>query len=71
MGNPLTVYAFLKRNRNQGFCDDCIEKATGVDRHQVNTIGSTLALFPAEFSRTGEICLQGCAGGEKLVTTAV
>jgi hypothetical protein len=70
MGSPLTVYAFLKRHRTEGFCDDCIEKNTGVDRHEVSMIGSTLALFPAEFSRTDEVCPQGCGDGEKPVTAA-
>jgi hypothetical protein len=71
MGNSLTVCAFLKRHRNEGFCDDCIEKHTGVDSRQVDTIGSTLALFPAEFDRTEQVCPQGCGGREKPVTTAL
>jgi hypothetical protein len=71
MASPLTVYAFLKRNRNEGFCDDCIEKNTGVDRHQVGTIGLTLALFPSEFDRTEGVCPQGCEDREKEVTKAL
>jgi hypothetical protein len=70
MGSALTVYAFLKRHRNEGFSDDCIEKNTGVDRREASTIGSTLALFPAEFSRTEDVCPQGCGDTEKPVTAA-
>lgn len=51
MNNPERVYEFLKKNAGQRFCDDCIEKHTGVDRHEVNVIASTLALFPHEFDR--------------------
>ena len=36
--NPRKVYEFLKANPNQWFCDDCLEKRTFVDRHEVNTI---------------------------------
>jgi hypothetical protein len=70
MGSPLTVYAFLKRHRNEGFCDDCIEKNTGVDWREVSLIASTLALFPADFSRTDDVCPQGCGAAEKPVTAA-
>jgi hypothetical protein len=33
MTNPQKVYDFLKKNPRQMFCDDCLEKKTGVDRH--------------------------------------
>jgi hypothetical protein len=38
MTNPQKVYDFLKKNPRQMFCDDCLEKKTGVDRHEVNTV---------------------------------
>jgi hypothetical protein len=68
--NPEKVYQFLKAHRREGFCDDCIEKEIGVDRHGVNTIASTLALFPLEFGRTKEVCPHGCASHEKWVNSA-
>ncbi len=71
MDSPLTVYAFLKRHRNESYCDDCIAKITGVDHHLVDAIGSTLALFPAEFIRSEEVCPQGCGSGEKPLTRAI
>jgi hypothetical protein len=71
MTNPEKVHSFLKSNLRQGFCDDCMEKKTGVSRHEVNTIASTLALFPKEFSRASTPCPQKCAHRDKLVTTAL
>jgi hypothetical protein len=71
MASPLTVYAFLKRHRNEGFCDECIEKYTGLDLAFIDTIGSTLALFPSEFTRIEEVCPQGCGNREKPVTRAI
>ena len=66
--NPERVYSFLKDNVGQRFCDDCIEKRTKVDRHEVNTIASTLALFPKEFDRAQTQCR--CSGRMKLTTIA-
>lgn len=71
MESSLTVYAFLKRHRNEGFCDDCIATNTGVNRREVDTIASTLSLFPAEFSRTDGVCPQGCTNREQPVTMAL
>jgi hypothetical protein len=68
MTNPQKVYAFLRRNKHQGFCDDCLAKETGVDRHEVNTIALTLALFHNEFARSTQTCPQGCSAREKLIT---
>lgn len=68
--NPEKVYAFLKTQKPRGYCDDCIEKRTGVDRHEVNTIASTLALFPREFTRSTQTCPQGCSSRVKLVTAS-
>ena len=68
--NPRKVYDFLKERKHSGFCDECVQKGTDVDRHQINTIASTLALFPQEFSRIKQVCPQGCSNQEKLVTTA-
>jgi len=71
MGNPLTIYALLRRHRNQGFCDDCIGKNTGIDRREVAAIASTLSLFPGEFTRSEAVCSQGCNSEEQFVTTAL
>lgn len=70
MTNPERVYGFLKSQRPHGFCDDCVAKWTGVERHEVNTIGSTLALFPNEFTRLLQPCPQGCTTRVKRVTNA-
>ena len=70
MTNPERVYEFLKAHHHQGFCDGCVEEKTQVNRHEVNTIASTLALFPQEFSRVQGTCPQGCSTSEKLFTTA-
>ena len=71
MTNPEHVHHFLKGHLRQGFCDDCVAKHTKVDRHEVNTIASTLALFPREFSRSQGQCPQGCSAREKLITSAI
>jgi len=71
MNNPQKIHAFLKANLRQGFCDDCLEKKTGVDRHEINIISSTLALFPMEFTRASASCPQQCSTRDKLVTRAV
>jgi hypothetical protein len=71
MTNPEKVYGFLKKNLRKGFCDDCIDKQTGVDRHEVNTIASTLALFPNEFKRVQTQCSQSCSNRDKLITEAI
>jgi hypothetical protein len=70
MNNPQKVHSFLKKNLRRGFCDDCVEKKTFVDRHEVNTIASTLALFPQEFSVLTS-CREKCSHRDKLVTTAL
>jgi hypothetical protein len=71
MTNPEKVHSFLKKNPHKLFCDDCVEKSTGVDRHEVNTIASTLALFPKEFSRTSTICVNKCSNRDKLSTQSL
>jgi len=71
MNNPSKVYDFLKKNPNTWFCDDCVEKGSGVDRHEVNTVGCTLALFPREFRRTPTIGIQHCNNRDKMATQAV
>ena len=68
---PQQVYDFLKRDAKNDYCDDCVEKNTRVNRHTVNTIASTLALFPKEFSRREATCPQGCSSRVKLVTRAL
>jgi hypothetical protein len=71
MTNAQKVYDFLKAHKSQGFCDDCVQQNTNVDRHQVNTIASTLNLFPQEFSRVKQVCPQSCVIHEKFTTTAM
>jgi hypothetical protein len=67
--DPEKIYFFLKGRKGKSFCDDCVAKETAVDRHDVNTITSTLALFPAEFRRLKTSC-DHCALKEKLSTQA-
>lgn len=71
MNNPEKVHDFLKKNLQKMFCDDCVGKKTGVDRHEVNTIAWTLALFPKEFKRRFTSCSEGCSDRDKLATEAV
>jgi hypothetical protein len=71
MDNPSKVYNFLKKNSKRWICDDCVHKATGVDRHEVNCIARTLALFPKEFSRISAECAQGCSDRDKETTKAL
>lgn len=71
MTNPEKVYTFLKSNPHQMLCDDCLGKKAGVDRHEVNTVASTLALFPVEFRRVSNACVEKCSARDKMVTEAV
>lgn len=71
MTNPEKVYDFLKSKVGRGLCDDCLGKRVAVDRHEVNTIASTLALFPTEFKRASAPCPGQCSGRDKLVTMAI
>ena len=71
MTNPQKVHSFLKANPHNAFCDDCLEKKTGVDRHEVNTVASTLALFPKEFRRMSTACSQKCSNRDKMATEAL
>jgi hypothetical protein len=68
---PQQVYDFLKRNANVFYCADCLGKQTNVNRHHVNNIVSTLALFPKEFVRTEGICPHGCNSRDKHITKAL
>ena len=65
--NPQKIYDFLKWNKRLDFCDDCIEGQTGVNRHQVHTIASTLGLFPKEFNRREGRCSKCISDREKVV----
>ncbi len=71
MSNPQKVYDFLKNNPGKLYCDDCLQNNTGVDRHQVNTIATTLALFPQHFKRLSTACVQGCRNHGKMATEAL
>jgi len=71
---PRQVFDFLRKNRSVDFCDDCLGAQTDADRHHINTIASTLALFPKEFARRLAICPQPTCqstGRQKLVTRSV
>jgi hypothetical protein len=68
---PQQVYDFLKRYTKTDYCDDCVGKNTGIDRHIVNKITATLALFPKEFSRHEATCPHGCSRRDKLLTRAL
>ena len=69
--NPQKVHAFLKENPQRFYCDDCVEKGTGVDRHESNTITRTLALFPKEFRKMKITCFQRCSDREKECTAYI
>lgn len=69
MKNPEKVYSFLKADPGHPYCDDCLGKATGINRHAVNTITSTLALFPGAFVRDKGPC--ACSDQEKVRTTFI
>lgn len=68
---PFKVHAFLKQNAKSAYCNDCLGKKIKVNRHHINTITSTLSLFPKEFSRRPGICPRGCSSREKLLTMAI
>lgn len=71
MNNPQKVHDFLTSTPNEWFCDDCVAKGAGVDRHEVNTIAWTLALFPQHFKRISTLCRQKCSHRDKIATKAV
>ena len=71
LNNPRKVYDFLKANPNEWFCDDCVDKATGVNRHEVNTIAWSFAMFPKEFKRAFAGCGQKCSDRDKISTQAI
>jgi hypothetical protein len=64
------VYRFLKDNRDNGYCDDCLAAATGVEAGEVTMTTTTMRLFPLEFSRSQSRCPQ-CSRDGKLVTFAI
>jgi hypothetical protein len=65
------VYRFLKNHRGDGFCDDCLENLTGIDRHDVQTITETLSLYRHEFSRKRAVCPQHCSNLDKQITSSI
>ena len=67
MSNPQKVSDLLKRIP-KGSCDDCLGRALGINRHQVHTITSSLALT-AGFTRSKSVCPQNCTEREKFVTS--
>jgi hypothetical protein len=68
--DPERVYVFLKQFKGQALCDDCLARATGVDRQHVDTIVGTLALFPAEFRRQTMRCSRDCSHLDQVCTQA-
>jgi hypothetical protein len=71
MTNSEKVHSFLKANPHRMICEDCIGEKTGVDRHQVNTIAATLALFPKEFRRMSTACSEKCSTRDKISIEAL
>ena len=71
MSSAERVYAFLKSHKIQGFCDDCLENETGVDRDKISIIAETLALYSNEFTRTVGVCPQQCSNRDKHITFAL
>jgi hypothetical protein len=71
MSSPQKVYDFLKASPTKVYCDDCVQKGSGVDRHEINTIARTLALFPAEFVRQTTQCSNKCSYRDKECTKAL
>ena len=68
---PRKVYNFLKENANTPYCDDCLEKKTGIRRNHLNTITLTLSLLTKEFSRRQGVCPHCDSAGDKLLTMAI
>jgi hypothetical protein len=71
MNNARKVYDLLKANPRQILCDDCLGLKAGVDRHEVNTIAHTLALFSKEFRRQRSSCSERCSNRMKESTEAI
>jgi hypothetical protein len=71
MSSPRKVYVFLKKNPRRLFCDDCLETGAGADRHEINSIARTLALFPNEFTRLSTQCSKQCSNRNKECTMAL
>ena len=69
MPHAQKIINFLKQSQ-KGSCDDCLEEALRINRHQAQMITSTLALTP-EFTRVKTVCPQGCTEREKFVTSYV
>lgn len=69
MSNPEKVVDLLKKT-GEAHCDDCLGNKLAINRHQVHTIASTLALTPA-FRRALTVCPQGCSERAKLVTSYI
>ena len=70
MTNPQKVHEFLKANPRKFFCDGCLGKKTGVNRHEVNMITSTLVLFPDEFGHLPTLCSGKCSIRNKMAIQA-
>ena len=70
MSNPQKVCHSLRSDPRNPLCDDCLGLRSGVNRHQVHTIVSTLGLFPRAFRRLSSLCTQ-CRKSDKMVTEAV
>ena len=71
MTGPERIYQFLKSHRREGYCDDCLENLTGVDRQEIQTITETIILFPNEFTRKRGVCPQRCTNRDKVFTLSI
>lgn len=71
MSSRQKVCDFFKTNPTRFYCDDCLEKGSGVDRHEINSIARTLALFPTEFFRQTTQCVNKCSYHDKECTKAL
>ena len=69
LGNPETIYSFLKARSPEGVCDDCIARETGVaPRQQIALVTRSFGLT-SDFDRSMGICF--FCHGQKLVTRSL
>jgi hypothetical protein len=61
------VAAYLRKGKPNAYCDDCIAKALGKNRRQIQAI--TASLSAAGFKRSDRACA-GCSKTDKLAVSA-
>jgi hypothetical protein len=79
--NPLDEADFVRDVANRGIITSYLSlrllviggflNSNPVDRHEVNTVAATLALFPKEFSRASTTCVRRCSNRYKMATEAL